>query len=109
MNSELELLIKKYDIRVFKTFCRDIIYKCIKYDDDTTIIILRNCRMKNVLTDKNLGDKVFNAKEVLLNILKQGNQCKYYLIIDKNKIELSLGKLEKTLIHKEVHKFIGKG
>ena len=29
MNSELELLIKKYDIRVFKTFCRDIIYNVL--------------------------------------------------------------------------------
>lgn len=105
MNCEL---LNKYDVRVFKTFCRDIIGKCVKYDKEGMVILLRNNRMKNVLTNKDLGNKVFKAEKVLLNILKQGNKFKYFFVIDENKIELDLGKLEKALVHKEVHKFIEK-
>ncbi|MCR1959843.1 hypothetical protein CWE04_11540 [Thomasclavelia cocleata] len=105
MNCEL---LNKYDVRVFKTFCRDIIGKCVKYDKEGIVILLRNNRMKNVLTNKDLGNKVFKAEKVLLSVLKQGNKLKYYLIIDGNKTELELGKLEKTLIYKEIHKFAEK-
>lgn len=99
--NELELeVLKQNDMRVFKIFCEELIEDVLTRTKSEVVVKMKNKLMKNIFIDENMGNKIYQAENVIFKVIKNDDLIEYSFNIDEEDIIINIGRLEETLVLK---------
>lgn len=99
--NELELeVLKQNDMRVFKIFCEELIEDVLTRTKSEVVVKMKNKLMRNIFIDENMGNKIYQAENVVFKVIKNDDLIEYSFNIDEEDIIINIGRLEETLVLK---------